>query len=266
MSEHWYTKTGRPSHTMPTKKGAKNPTRPTDIRDAKAFGLLPSVTSIIKMAHNDALERWKLNELARVCWERPPFGEEALAEYASASIKSAQEGAGKAAELGTNIHAAIENHYKGTEVDPAFLCYVEPVAKVIDGLGFNTMSNEVVTVSEKHGYAGTIDLACSNGSSCGVLDFKSTKTKAGEPIAPRISHSAQLAAYYVSYWANGGDIKPNSFAYNIFISTTEVGRVDVVRYDSDQLQQDWEWFLACQILWRRSKGFDPRVPDTKFVG
>lgn len=246
-------------HTVLTKSGAKNPTRPTNVSDARKLGLLPSVTSILRMAQNDALERWKLNELAKVCFDRPAFGEEDLASYTAASIKAAFEGRNEAAELGTSIHAAIEQHYKGGEVDPKFKDYVTPTINAVDLLGLVSAGNEVVSVNNQLGYAGTIDMAFTQGDLCGILDFKSTKTKAGEPIPDRITYSAQLAAYHVSYWANGQHyFRDNAVAYNVFISTTELGRVDVRRYDATALRKDFEWFLACQVMWRMSKEYDPR--------
>jgi hypothetical protein len=34
-SGHWYSLDGKPCHTQATKKGAKNPTRPTNLKDAR---------------------------------------------------------------------------------------------------------------------------------------------------------------------------------------------------------------------------------------
>jgi len=54
---HWYTTEGAAAHTQPTKKGAKNPFRATTIRDAKEQKLLPSITGILSVIDNPALNR-----------------------------------------------------------------------------------------------------------------------------------------------------------------------------------------------------------------
>ncbi len=65
---HWYTTEGAAAHTQPTKKGAKNPFRATTIRDAKEQGLLPSITGILSVIDNPALNRWKMGKVAEYCY------------------------------------------------------------------------------------------------------------------------------------------------------------------------------------------------------
>ena len=57
-SGHWYSLDGKACHTQATKKGAKNPTRPTNLKDAREQKLLPSVTAYTKMLASPGLERW----------------------------------------------------------------------------------------------------------------------------------------------------------------------------------------------------------------
>ncbi len=78
MPEHWYTKNGEAAHTQPTlSKTAKNPNRSTTIKDARKLGLLPSVTSILKLESEaeqaaaeikriQALKKAKENTVARL--------------------------------------------------------------------------------------------------------------------------------------------------------------------------------------------------------
>ena len=45
---------------------------------------------------------------------------------------------------------------------------------------------------------------------------------------------------------------------NVYISTTEPGRVDVVRYDRDTLVEAYKDFLCLTRLWRSQNSYDPR--------
>jgi len=52
-SGHWYAQDGSAAYTQPN-KSKPGQTRPTTLRDAKKFDLVPSVTGIIGMADKPA--------------------------------------------------------------------------------------------------------------------------------------------------------------------------------------------------------------------
>ena len=60
-SGHWYTVDGRPLHTLPVAAGGHRPTR---LEDARALGLYPSVTGILKVIAKPGLEHWKMKQVA----------------------------------------------------------------------------------------------------------------------------------------------------------------------------------------------------------
>ena len=259
MSEHWYTIWGEAAHTQPTKsKTAKNPTRPTTIRDAKELKLFPSVSGILKVVNNPALDRWKYSEIVRECYENPAFNQ-VLDDYTHRILEKAFDKATEAANLGTRIHANIEAVLK-TDVMPfeEEQKYSLDAIKSMDDLGIDVVESEFCTVCPEYGYAGTTDVAFTQGEMCGILDFKSKKTKEGEPIIPSFGHAAQIAAYHVSYWTKGDLIKDNSVGYNVYISTTEPGRVEVVKYDADTLRREFEMFTNALAIWRYKNNYDPR--------
>ena len=264
--EHWYTIWGEAAHTQPTKsKTAKNPTRPTTIRDAKALKLLPSVSGILKVINNPALERWKFSEIVRACYENPPDimedleSRESLDDYTKRILDMAFNVATDAADLGTRIHANIEAVLKKEVMlyEDEFTLALNAV-KAMDDLGIDVVESEFCTTCPEYGYAGTTDVAFTKGEVCGILDFKSKKTKEGEPIIPSFGHAAQIAAYHVSYWTKGDLIKDNSVGYNVYISTTEPGRVEVVKYDADTLRREFEMFTNALAIWRHKNNYDPR--------
>jgi hypothetical protein len=90
------------------------------------------------------------------------------------------------------------------------------------------------------------------------LDFKSIRTKEGEPIASRFGHIPQIAAYHVAYWCNGEKITDNAKGWNVYISTTEPGRVEIVEYSADDLRAAFDMFLAACSIWRYKNEYDPR--------
>lgn len=250
---HFYTINGEPRHTQPTKKGAKNPERPTSMKDAKEQGLLPSVTEYIRVLANPAIERYKMLNLAKVCYEWTPLGE-TFEEWSAMVLEKSTQDAGQAAELGTSIHAAIEAHYKGEPYEPQWDQYVVPAVKVVSTLGINPVAFEKVLVNPKEGYAGTTDMLYAQvGGERGVLDFKSQRF--AEKPGDYPSHIWQLAAYHM---AEFGSILDTDTGYNIYISTVTPGLVVPVKRTAAQLREGWEVFKLLLAIYRITTKFDPR--------
>ena len=257
---HWYTATGEAAHTQLTAKGAKNPTRPTNIRDAKKLQLLPSITGILGVVANPALDRWRMSKVAEYCWKVPPIGDEPVDDYSRNVLEKALEEVGDAADLGTHIHANIEAHIKGQPVphDGPEVYMAMSALAAVERANITIKESEVKVVSTKYGYAGTTDLAVIKDDACGILDFKSIRTKEGEPIVSRFGHIPQIAAYHVAYWCNGEKITDNAKGWNVYISTTEPGRVEIVEYSADDLRAAFDMFLAACSIWRYKNEYDPR--------
>jgi len=269
-SQHWYHRDGTACHSQPTKKGAKNPTRPTNLSDAKKLGLLPSVSAMTKMLSAPGLERHKLAEVAKACYRSPAHPGEDMKTYVNAMIEASTEDLGKAADLGTKIHAYLEKYYTDI-VSPQDQCekleigggiyaitdICDPVIQKVADIGITVIASEKVLVNDLHGYAGTTDILFRTDSSVGVLDFKSKRTTPGEKVEPIDVHSMQIAAYIDAYWG----ITPHLpiEGYNVYISTTEIGRGEIVRYSQQELLAAFEDFKCLCHLWRSRNQYDPRV-------
>ena len=223
---------------------------------------MPSVSAIIRMAYNPGLERWKHGKIVEACYNCPPGGGETLEDYQQHILQKADEERNDAADLGTRIHAGIENYYKGSDkpLDADIKDYVFAAVDAVDSLHIKPLQHEATVISLKDGYAGTTDMTWTNADGfVGILDFKSMKTKPEEPIVPKPTHAAQIAAYHMAHWVS---ISPhNAMGYNIYISTTEPGRVNVTTYRASTLLAEWEWFQACLVLWRHKNKYDPRCTD-----
>ena len=261
-------------HRVPGKTVAE---RDTTIADARIMGLLPSVSGITKMWANPGLDRWKQDitiESALKFAIQSAYGEmdedKLYAEIRAESNKVA----GAAADLGVKIHAAIESalrfeQWENQSVELADGKLVElkelvgPALDKLEELGIKIVETEKVVTSLSHGYAGQMDVSYVNGDVAGVLDFKSTKTKPTKKIDVRQGQSMQIAAYHHACWSSKDKphFQPNHQGINLYISTTEIGRIDVVKYDAAELAKQWEGFLACLTLWRLQNNYDPRIKE-----
>jgi hypothetical protein len=261
-SSHWYSLDGKPVHTQPTKDGEGQ--RATTLRDARKLALLPSVTSIIGILDKPQLTRWKMREVAKAAIAIPgPQGDEPVERFADRAIEAAMSQVGEAADLGSRIHAAIENLMRGGAEEPSeeLKPYVKPVLEWMRQVGVKVTHSEIVLVNAVHGFAGRVDALFTWGDAfgkMGILDFKTKKTKEGEKVEAYDEHTLQLAAYAATHY--GPEHLQHVVAANLFISSTEPGRLEVVKHDKEKLVAAYEAFTQMCAVWRFRKGYDPR-PD-----
>ena len=270
ISGHWYTRSGKPCHTQQTKAGAANKERGTHIGDARKpqNRLLPSVSGITKMLASGGLEAHKMREVAKACFNSPAHPGEDLAGYVTKMVEESGKDVGIAADLGTKIHKALEHHFEmgSYEDEPIVLVngyqcllgdLVQPAITKFASLNLDISFTEKVLVNAEEGYAGTTDIIWKSDSGVGILDWKSKRTKPGKAIDPIDTHPMQIAAYIAAQFdtRNGFD---GTLGYNVYVSTTEPGRVEVVEYKPKELQKAWESFLSCCQLWRYINDYDPR--------
>ena len=104
-SGHWYSADGSPAYQIEAKNGNL---RAVTLRDARKLNLYPSVTTIIRSAAAPGLEAWKTKQAVLAALTLPRQPEETDESFVGRVLVDGREQARKAAELGTNIHAAIE--------------------------------------------------------------------------------------------------------------------------------------------------------------
>ena len=250
---HWYTTEGDPCHEVPKKAGGL---RKTTISDAKKMHLLPSVTNVLGVIAKPGLDKWKLQQVAKAAFASPPDGKESEDYYTGRIIDAAFQQVEDAADLGSRIHDALEKILEGEPVEEDLLPYVTPVMDWKQSKGITFDEREITLVNTAEGYAGRCDvLGHGNKGQLVVIDYKTRKTRPGEPCTPYDGQGAQLAAYAVAHW--GEHRLPEVHAANCYISTTEPGRFEV--YKHPDLVAEWEFFKACCAIWRKVKGYDPRA-------
>ena len=181
---HWYYKDGKPCTEVPKKSGGvKKPT----IKEARELGLVPSVTTILKVIQNTGLEIWKTNQILEFAWKVKKEGNyldwvEQVRELASTESELASD-------TGTDIHEAITNWLQGKP----YLDYYEKWVDSFKGW-WNAQEKDIVGcelyIPTTNGYGGRYDIILGDT----LIDIKTQNSK-GKPLKTYRSWGRQLAAY-----------------------------------------------------------------------
>lgn len=258
QSSHWYRTDGTPCHRLPCASGGG--LRATTIRDAKELGLYPSVTSILGIVPKPALDKWRLLQVALASQRLTRSVNESDHYFARRIVQEAFTQVADAANLGSQVHSALEKVFDGEPVPEELSVYTDPVLDWKESKRLRFVERELCVVNKEYGFAGTMDVACCYGSSgIGVIDFKTRKTKQGEKVFPYDGQAMQIAAYGATYW--GEENLSRMFGANVYISSTEPGRMEVCAYRPEELVSEFEAFKHVCAVWRHFKGYDPRLQE-----
>ena len=250
---HWYRSDGTPVHTLQLPDGQGR--RPTTIKDARRMNLFPSVTSILNILDKPGLEVWKQNQVALASLRTPKKPRESEEYWCRRVRGAAFDQVGKAADLGSAIHDALERGMNGEAYNTELSVYVESVMKWKESTGIEIAEREIRIVNLDHGFAGTADVFFRYGESgVGILDYKTKKTRPGVEVVAYDNQAMQLASYAATFW--GEENIHRVVGANVFISSTEPGRMEVVKHDN--LNRSWNAFKNLAALWRHLNDYDPR--------
>lgn len=184
---HWYRlDNGEPCYTIVGKNGKE---RPTTLRDARALALVPSVTGIIRCAAAPQLEKWKRNQLLLSALTLPRIDGETEEAWLARVEQDWQEEGRAAADRGTQIHAAIEQHFRGEIPDEEMFPYVMSAKDaILAHCGEQAWSSER-SFAHFDGYGGKTDLHSQEW----VIDVKTKDPPFPDKLYDE--HLMQLAAY-----------------------------------------------------------------------
>ena len=126
-SGHWYTRDGTPRYTITGKNGK---TRNTTLRDAREENLVPSVTTVLNVAAKPALTNWLQEQVLLAALTLPKLDNETEQDYIKRIVNDSKQQGRAAADLGTDIHAAVQSFYEGKEY-PRHQKHVKGVYKAI---------------------------------------------------------------------------------------------------------------------------------------
>jgi hypothetical protein len=234
-SAHWYTKDGTPAYEVKAKNGQM---RSTTLRDAKKYGYIPSVTTIIRCAASPGLDRWKQEQVLYCALTTSQRQGESEQDYLRRIMDDSREQGKKASERGTLIHAAIEGSYEGRG-DGIYPKHVQGVKTALEArYGAQNWVAEK-TFSSPLGFGGKTDL-CAPGI---VVDVKTKEFSPDNLPKAYDEHQMQLAAYRTGLGM--------SFAKcaNIFVSATHPGLVHIHEWTEEDMEQGWEMFVSLLRFW-----------------
>jgi hypothetical protein len=236
---HWYDKDGNPAYTV---KSAKGEDRPTTLRDARKLNLFPSVTTILKVAANEGLNRWIKSNLLMAAATLPHIEGESSDDWIKRVEEDAKKQSQDAAALGTSIHASLEKAYEGkdwpAEHDPHVLATRDAVAK---HFGQQEWASER-SFSHDLGFGGKIDLASPEV----VLDFKTSAFDESKKDSEfgYDEHLMQLSAYATGLGT------PNARLANVYISTTVPGLVKIKEWTNEESEKGIKMFACLLKYWQ----------------
>jgi hypothetical protein len=260
-SQHWYSKAngGEPCYEIMGKNGKP---RPATLRDARVMGLIPGVTSILKMAAAPGLEVWKQRQVLESALTLPRDPEESEENWLAAVMRDSQEQGRKAAERGTAIHAAVEEFYKGGNYLAEFKGAVDAVRTAIDEqFGSDARWYAETVFADPIGYGGKSDLLSHPTTVDALIDVKSKEFTAD--VEPKTlayeEHVMQLAAY------RHGLQRPGAICANLFVTRQEPWIAKIHVWGEDELRRGLRMFLSLFSYYRAKNNFEPgwtpEVPD-----
>lgn len=248
-------------YTMPKKDGSGM--KDTTLREARELGLLPSVTSILRVMAQPGLERWKLEQVIHSAMTLPRLPGETEDAFARRIVDDSEAQAAKAAEFGTRIHDAIASiiDYKvkpfvNDIVDATLWPFLEPFTQWANDNIEEIHAVEKVVGGKHCGYAGRLDLDCTlKGVGGTLVDFKTTAVREGKsPVFYEDSWLPQLCAYR--------DASTDSIPriMSLVIDSRTPGPVWPKLWGPEEMVRGTKIFVYCLELWKALNDYDPTKP------
>lgn len=237
-SGHWYcAKTGEPRYTTIAANGKE---RSTTLADARKHGYVPSVTTLLSQISKPGLTTWLNQQLLLAALTLPRIEGESEQDWIDRIMIDSKSASKEASQRGTDIHAVIEQFYRGDVYLPEYPTYVHKTNQaLVDAFGpQNWIAEE--SFAHSSGFGGKVDLHSKSGI---VVDVKTTE-KDVEEIKPFHDHLMQLSAYRC------GLNLPMARCANIFVNA-QTNQVRVIEHAENDLQDAWECFQYLLMFYRR---------------
>jgi hypothetical protein len=269
-ASHWYFPDGTPLHEVPRADGKGS--RPTSLRDARKLGLFPSVTNVLSILAKPGLDAWKQEQAILAALTLPRTEGETLDDFAKRVLVDMTSEVGRAADLGSAVHAAIEGYAQGRWLpeDKGVARLFEPARQWFDKEVIAVHSVEIATAHLEWGYAGRVDLVATLRSTGRptVIDFKTQKTRRDKDgnFKP-ILHDTwplQLEAYRMALASRDKGLADAAIA-SVVIGSTDPVPVVVKVWDDSNKDGYFRAFLAARDLWVWQKNYCP-VKDSPDAG
>ena len=252
---HWYDKEGTPQHFVASKNGKL---RASTLRDARKFGWMPSVTSVLDIMAKPGLDQWKINKAINSAINLDRHVAETDAEYTKRILANSKEETTQAAERGNRIHTMLEKAFKEEEKpkgdDEAIFNSVKSLLDI--NCGEQAWKSEVTFSEPRIGYGGMVDLLSDEWA----IDFKTKEFGTDHKQLAYDTMAYQLMAYAVTGLEESykeSETPTVRKMANIFISATEPGLTVFHEWSKENYERYWEIFSSSLILWKNVKQYWP---------
>jgi hypothetical protein len=219
--------------------------RPTTVKDARELNLVPSVTTILNIAAKPGLNVWLQEQAILAALTLPRGTEETESAWLKRVVQDSKAQARDAADLGTEIHAAVQGFYEGRKAS-AFPIHVQTCTKAIEShYGAKKWIAERAFAHEM-GFGGKVDMH-TDGI---VIDIKTKDFDDPAKVAGYDEHLMQLAAYRV------GLGMPEARCANVFVSRTNADLAVVKEWAEEDLARGWLMFTALLSFWQYKNQYE----------
>lgn len=235
QGSHWYNRDGTPAYTVLNADGTKQVN--TTIVHARKLGLLPSVTTVLKILSKESITTWKQEQMLKATINTPRLENEEENLWFRRIIEEADRPAKTAREFGDAIHKYCEmrlcghNHLTAMEIPV-------PTAQAIDRFieqHIREAIPEFTVLNTELGFAGRTDVKCKFDGELSIIDWKNQNTK---DIKPK---------YYDEWVYQGGAYTLGTGVKNfisVIISRDEQGKIEYYKWTDEELKRGQEIFKS----------------------
>lgn len=244
---HWYSREEDGSARQVVDLVGKNGKRrkPT-LRDARAHGWVPGVTSILRAAGSpEPIVRWRIQQAVLAALTLPRMDGESEQDWLARVDDDMGETARSAAEAGSRIHASLEAHFRGELADTEDWGRIASVIRLFRDAGIDEALSpwqaERAVVHEL-GFGTRSDLH----SDTWCVDWK---TKDGDlPTQLYPDHWAQLAATRRALEYTCGYPAGSQRCAIVYISR-ETDEARMIEASEAELARGWDMFASLHKYW-----------------
>jgi len=260
-SGRWYTRTGVPVTEVDSADKARR-VRAT-VTHARKLGLLPSVTSIIRMLDKPGLRAWRDQQLVEAALSLPrPAGLSSEAwndpkERAALILADAQAQVEAAADKGKDWHGLIEESLLGRWTVPLDETQAAVMQQIRDwlaqelGVGYSVVVERTVLGD---GFCGTPDIVAQDRDLTKTLlaDIKTVADTA--PVLRKAAPYDEWQYQIAAYWRTTTAEEMNCWQ---IILGRESGALRFYRWSAYEIRIGWKAFSLLRQLWTIRNSYDP---------
>lgn len=254
-SSHFYTNTGEPLYEVPRADGKGM--RKFTLADARKMDPrpVPSVTTILKLLHKQALVDWLIEQSVLAVLTTPRLTGESDDDFVQRVLHGERvqdQEAQTARDRGAEIHQALEDLFCGKPISEEINPWVRPAFLAVQKYG-ELACTERVLVGD--GYAGKTDLIQLFDNPpikhWWIWDWKSAKKLPDPSKGGAWNEHVMQAAGYAAAFQKQSNLAIHTG--NIYISTIDCGKFVICEHES--WFKAYDAFASLVKVWQWQNGY-----------